>query len=144
MMTPSCSLLAATLSCALSAFCLAEVAHAQDASASAVPPSPAVWSISTQAARFDPKDPHCQAPPYPEAAKRALAAGVTTVRYTVDATGRAAGAVVTKPSGPTREHKVLDGAASSAMLECPFKPALDAMGQPTQSYLTVSFTWHWD
>ena len=111
------------------AFAVAGAAHAQPASS-----SPA------QGASESPRQVDCR-PVYPAAAVRAQVQGVTTLAFHVDATGKVTGVDIVRSSGPTREHRLLDHAAATALSRCPIKAATDDNGQPIDGVVTVNYTW---
>ncbi len=82
----------------------------------------------------------CQ-PLYPEAALRAGVQGVTLLSFHVDETGRITSGKVVRSSGPTREHRMLDGAALHALMLCPVKAQVDENGHPVASDVEVPYTW---
>lgn len=80
-------------------------------------------------------------PEYPAAALKAEATGVTTIRFTVDATGKLANAELVKSSGPSREHRLLDRTALSALSGCTFRAGRDSNGNPVGAAFTVEYAW---
>ena len=106
----------------------------------AAPPAPPAPSITARAARIDANDPACK-PEFPPAALRAQVSGVSRIRFTVDANGKVTSADVVGSSGPTREHRLLDNAAKSALATCPFKAGVDANGTPIGTQVEVSYAW---
>jgi protein TonB len=84
---------------------------------------------------------NCARPEYPAMAARAEATGTTRIAFTVDATGRVAGAQILQSAGASREHKLLDRAAVDALSKCPFQPGLDAGGHPVGGSATVEYAW---
>ena len=80
-------------------------------------------------------------PEFPPAALRAETTGTTTVRFNIDAAGRVAGAEVVKSSGPSREHRLLDRAAVTALSECKFTPGRDADGRAVGASFNVEYVW---
>lgn len=80
-------------------------------------------------------------PRYPEAALRAHVQGVSTLAFHVAADGKVTQVDIVAPSGPTREHRLLDHAAASALALCPFKPAKDENGNPVESVMPVKYAW---
>ena len=104
----------------------------------AAPAPPA--AVTARAARVDATDPSCR-PDYPAAAARAQAVGTSRIRFTIDATGKVAAADVIAPSGPTREHRLLDNAAKAALATCPIKVGIDADGKPIGTQVEVDYTW---
>jgi protein TonB len=105
------------------------------APAPAAPPAPVV------AARPAIADASQCKPEYPPAATRAEATGTTVIRFTVDANGRLAGADVVRSAGPSREHRLLDRAAVSALSECRFSPGRDENGRPVGASFNVEYVW---
>ena len=65
----------------------------------------------------------CPQPDYPPAAVRAMVTGSTTVRLRIDADGSVVGGDIANASGPTREHRLLDGTAVDTFSRCKF-PAI--------------------
>jgi protein TonB len=104
------------------------------------PPAPPAPSITARPASINANDPACK-PDYPSAAQRANAEGVTRIRFTVDAAGKVTNAVILKPSGGTREHRLLDAAAKAALSTCPFRPGVDATGKPIGTDTDVEYVW---
>jgi periplasmic protein TonB len=80
-------------------------------------------------------------PEYPAAALRAEAQGTTTIRFTIDASGKVASAEVIKRSGPSREHRLLDNTAVNSLSGCTFRAGRDATGQPVTAATTVEYVW---
>lgn len=80
-------------------------------------------------------------PAYPPAAVRANVQGVTGLAFHVDATGKVTQVDIVKSSGPTREHRLLDEAAASALSLCPFKAAVGEDGQAIEAVVPISYTW---
>ena len=80
-------------------------------------------------------------PEYPPAALKADATGTTTIRFQIDATGKVASAEVVKPSGPSREHRLLDRAAVNSLSSCTFRAGRDSNGQPVVAATTVEYVW---
>jgi protein TonB len=85
----------------------------------------------------------CSKPDYPSAAARASAEGVTRIRFTVDARGQvdASKTVIERPSGRTREHRLLDTTAADALARCRFLPGTDENGQPVGATALVEYAW---
>jgi protein TonB len=104
------------------------------------PAPPAPPAVTARPARVDATDPGCR-PEYPAAAARAQATGVSRIRFTVDANGKVSAADVIAPSGPTREHRLLDNAAKAALATCPIKVGVDAEGHPVGTQVEVDYTW---
>jgi periplasmic protein TonB len=86
----------------------------------------------------------CDKPPYPDAAARAGATGITKIRFTVDAVGSVASASVDRSSGATREHRLLDKAAVAALSKCRFTPGTDEHGAPVGGFAVVDYQWQID
>jgi protein TonB len=80
-------------------------------------------------------------PEYPSAALKAEATGTTTIKFSIDATGKVVSADVVKPSGPSREHRLLDRAAVTSLSGCTFRPGRDAAGQPVGASTNVEYVW---
>jgi periplasmic protein TonB len=80
-------------------------------------------------------------PEYPIAAIRAEATGVTAIKFTIDATGKVVSADVIRPSGTTREHRLLDRAAVSSLSGCTFRPGRDANGRAIGASTNVEYVW---
>jgi protein TonB len=78
---------------------------------------------------------------YPPAALRAEATGTTTIRFTVDASGKLASAEVVRSAGPSREHRALDRIALSKLSECTFTAGTDENGKPVGGDFTVNYVW---
>jgi periplasmic protein TonB len=79
----------------------------------------------------------CVQPDYPPRARRAEATGTTRLRIEVTADGTVTEVSVLRPSGPTREHKMLDQAAVDALRHCKFAPEPGT----TTNAVTVSYRW---
>ena len=106
----------------------------------AAPPAPPAPPVTARAAKIDANDPACK-PEYPPAALRAQVSGVSRIRFTVDASGKVTSADVVGSSGPTREHRLLDNAAKSALATCPFTAGVDANGTKIGTQTEVSYAW---
>jgi TonB family protein len=87
-------------------------------------------------------DKDCERPNYPPAAAFAEVTGVSRFKVTVGIDGRATKTEINRPSGPTREHKLLDRAVEAAIKNsCKFKPGtIDGRPQPLTMY--VEYDWH--
>jgi len=96
--------------------------------------------IEPRAARIDARAAQCH-PEYPAAAQRAGATGSTRIRFTVDALGRIAGSQILHASGSTREHRMLDQAAVSALAQCPVQVGTDEQGRPMGTTTDVEYVW---
>jgi len=83
----------------------------------------------------------CKKPNYPPAAARAEAQGVVRIKVTVGIDGHATATEITKSSGPSREHKLLDRAAEAAIRDtCKFKPGtVDGKPEPLTTF--VEYDW---
>jgi protein TonB len=103
-------------------------------------PPPVAHPSLARSARIDAAAASC-APEYPTAAARAGTTGVSRIRFTVDALGRVVRAETLQSAGPTREHRLLDRAASDALQHCPITPGADADGRPMGT--TVDVEYHW-
>jgi protein TonB len=88
-------------------------------------------------------DPSCR-PSYPPAAQRAGATGVSKINFTIDASGRVVAADLVQSAGPTREHRLLDKAAESALAQCPITVGRNADGQPIGTQVEVDYAWRLD
>lgn len=91
------------------------------------------------AARIDVSS--CGKPEYPDAALRADAVGTTKIRFTIDAAGSVANAVIARVAGDSREHRLLDRAALDALSKCRFKPGTDEQGKPVGGTTVVEYVW---
>jgi periplasmic protein TonB len=118
---------------------LSPAAPAPGPTAPAAPPAPKREAV---AARLDVST--CEKPEYPAAAQRADATGTTKIRFTVDGTGRVTKAEIEKPSGPSREHRLLDKTAAEVLSKCPFKPGTDDQGKPVGGTTLVDYVWKLD
>jgi protein TonB len=96
--------------------------------------------IEPRAARINAGAAQCH-PEYPAAAQRAGATGSTRIRFTVDALGRIAGSQILHPSGPTREHRLMDQAAAAALAQCPVQVGTDEQGRPVGTTTDVEYVW---
>ena len=96
--------------------------------------------VTPRAARIDAGAAQCR-PDYPAAAQRAGVTGVTRIRFSVDATGRIAGSVIVKPSGASRENRMMDKAAAEALAQCPVQVGTDEMGRPVGTTTDVDYVW---
>ena len=97
--------------------------------------------------RFTPRAAHVDVgaagcrPDYPAAAQRAGVVGVTRIRFTVDASGRIAGAQILQPSGAMRENRLMDKAAAEALARCPVQVGTDELGRPVGTTTDVDYVW---
>jgi TonB family protein len=80
-------------------------------------------------------------PVYPKDARRAGTQGISHLAFHVDAAGKVTQVDIVAPSGPTREHRLLDHAAASTLALCPFAPARDENGNPVASVVPINYTW---
>lgn len=80
-------------------------------------------------------------PEYPAAAQRAETTGTTSIRFTVDASGKLSNAEVVRSSGASREHRLLDRTALSALSSCTFRAGRDTNGNPVGASFTVDYVW---
>jgi protein TonB len=86
----------------------------------------------------------CERPSYPPAAARAQVSGEVRIKVTVGTDGRATATEIEKSSGPTREHRLLDRAAESAIRStCKFTPGT-VDGKPEPLTTTVIYVWKLD
>src|SRR5262245_20304771 len=111
----------------------------------APPPSPEPAPAAPPApARIAPQvnfNTDCTKPAYPPAAVRAEATGISVIKVTVGIDGRATATEIAKSSGPSREHKRLDGGAEAAIRDtCKFKPGT-VDGKPEPLTTSVSYVW---
>ncbi len=83
-------------------------------------------------------------PDYPAAAQRAGTTGVSRIRFTIDASGKVTNPQILQPSGPTREHRLLDQAAAAALAQCPVTVGTDETGHPVASTADVDYVWTLD
>jgi protein TonB len=105
------------------------------------PPAPAAAHGPVRVAPKVNFNQDCEVPGYPPAAARAQATGEVRIKVTVGTDGRASATEIEKSSGPTREHKLLDRAAETAIRNsCKFTPGtLD--GKPEPLTTTVVYVW---
>ena len=103
------------------------------------PPAPPAPPRAAVPARIDIAS--CEKPEYPAAALQAAAAGMTKIRFAIDAAGRVVRAEIESASGATREHRLLDRSAVEALSQCRFKPGTDEAGQAVGSTALVSYVW---
>ena len=96
--------------------------------------------VAPRAARIDAGAAQCR-PDYPAAAQRAGVTGVTRIRFSVDASGRIAGSAIVKPSGTSRENRLMDKAAADALAQCPVQVGTDEMGRPVGTTTDVDYVW---
>lgn len=78
---------------------------------------------------------------YPRAARRAEATGTTKIRVTVDATGKLSSAEISKPSGLSREHRMLDRVALDKLSTCQFRAGIDTTGKPVGRTWEIEYVW---
>ena len=102
-----------------------------------------VARVLARAARIDAGAAQCR-PDYPAAAQRAGATGITRIRFSVDAGGRIAGSQILQPSGPTRENRLMDKAATEALAQCPVQVGTDETGRPVGTTTDVEYVWKLD
>ena len=91
-------------------------------------PVAALWVGCAQTQPLEPRpvDPEtavCPRPDYPLAARRSDATGTTRVSYRIQPSGAVSDAWVTRKSGETPAHAVLDEAALTAVGVCRFAEA---------------------
>jgi TonB family protein len=87
-----------------------------------------------------PRIEHCPKPEYPAAALRAGAQGTTVIKLTVDSSGSVTQSEVVESSGKSREHRMLDKTASSALAQCKFSAVQGAGERIARLSYTFSFT----
>jgi periplasmic protein TonB len=115
----------------------APVTIAPAAPAPPAPPAPAVVAARPAIGNAS----ACR-PEYPPAAARAEITGVsTTIRFTVDASGKLAGSEILKSAGSSREHKLMDRAALSALSGCTFTAGRDTEGRAVGAAFNVEYVW---
>ena len=118
-----------SLFAATAAVAIHVVVHAQ--AASAVAPSRIDWAKGGLGCQLHPE--------YPVAALRAQATGDTTLHVHVDADDRIIDVHVLRPSGPTREHALMDDAAATSVAQCRFARA---PGTPAaDQWAVITFRW---
>jgi protein TonB len=78
---------------------------------------------------------------YPPAALRAEATGTTRVRFEVDSSGKLSKSDVVKPSGTSREHRLLDRVALAKLSECTFRAGNDETGKAVGGVFEVEYVW---
>jgi protein TonB len=113
----------------------------------APPPGPVVAAAPAPAARPAVIDVNtCEKPSYPPSALRAEVQGTTRIRFTVDANGHVdpSKTVIERPSGSSREHKLLDRTAAEALSKCKFEPGTDENGRPVGATAPVDYVWKLD
>ena len=105
------------------------------------PPAPAPPAAPVRVAPQVNFNTDCEKPTYPAAAARAEATGVVRIKVMVGTDGRATATEIARSSGATREHKLLDRAAETAVKNtCKFKPGtVDGKPEPLTTY--VEYAW---
>lgn len=93
---------------------LAAASHAQVPASAPQPPAKRPAALAS---------PSCLAVEYPAAARRSGAEGVTRLDFTIEPDGAVSNPAVARRSGRTREHALLDLAATQAIARCNFGPA---------------------
>jgi protein TonB len=93
---------------------------------------PAIGNVSSCAPKGD---------DYPAIAVKEEATGTTRVRFTVDASGKLAGAEVVRSAGASRAHKALDRVAVQKLSECTFRPGIDENGRAVGGTFDVEYVW---
>lgn len=94
-------------------------------------------SASTGGREVELRSGQCPPPAYPDAAFQARATGVTVVTFTVDANGAVTSTSVSRSSGGTKEHQMLDNAAMALVRQCKF-PAMP--GKPPGT-AAIEYNW---
>ncbi len=79
----------------------------------------------------------CPHPEYPPAALRTQTSGASVVEIALDANGQVVDGKVASPSGPTREHRLLDRAALEAFALCNFKH----LATPGTRPIRMTYAW---
>lgn len=104
------------------------------------PPAPPAPAVSrARAAQIDVGS--CDKPEYPPKARQTEATGVTKIRFSIDESGQVIKAEITKSSGSSREHRLLDKAAVDALSACRFRPGTDENGKPVGAFSNVEYAW---
>ena len=83
----------------------------------------------------------CRAPVYPANAEHTEAQGITTIQFSVAATGKLTASEIAQSAGSTTAHKLLDQAAMEALARCPFTPAHDENGNAQADTIKVEYVW---
>jgi bla regulator protein BlaR1 len=78
----------------------------------------------------------CAKPVWPKESLRAERTGTVTLRFTIDADGKATESSVTRSSG----DPLLDEAARTGIAQCSFKPATED-GKPVQAKMQMQYVW---
>jgi len=115
-----------------------------DATVTAPAPLPAPPAAQRLAARPAIGDVQACAPQsddYPLAARRAEAAGITRLRFTVSASGSLVRSEVVRSAGPAREHRLLDKVAESKLAGCSFTAGIDENGHAVGGTFEVDYVW---
>jgi TonB family protein len=81
----------------------------------------------------------CKLPEYPRPATRAEATGITRVAFLVNAQGSVTRGVVTRPSGLSEEHQLLDATALAHFKACKFAPAAGVDSPAT--WIEIEYQW---
>jgi periplasmic protein TonB len=100
------------------------------------PPRVAAKPAITDATNCAPKNED-----YPGPAIRAEATGTTSIRFTVDNTGKLAKVELVKSAGATREHRLLDRVAMDKLGTCKFAPGTDEHGKPVGATVVIDYVW---
>ena len=78
---------------------------------------------------------------YPPLAVKEEATGTTRVKFTIDASGRPAGAEIVQSAGPSRAHKALDRVVLTKLGECKFTPGTDENGKAVIASRVFEYVW---
>ncbi len=82
----------------------------------------------------------CKFPEYPAAARRTEATGRTTISLHISANSSVIDGEVTKSSGSSAAHKMLDAAALFSIMQCRFEPAR-LRDQLLDAWTEIEFVW---
>jgi TonB family protein len=82
----------------------------------------------------------CKFPEYPAAARRAEATGRTRIAVHISANSSVIDGEVTKSSGSSPAHKMLDAVALFSIMQCRFEPAR-LRDQPLDAWTEIEYVW---
>lgn len=82
----------------------------------------------------------CKFPEYPVAARRTEATGRTRISLHIGADSRVIDGEVTKSSGSSPAHKMLDAVALFSIMQCRFEPARQR-DQPLDAWTEIEYVW---